>query len=134
MKSFLIVALTTLFVSFMPHQAAYGAGDPQGMAPQGDCTTFDMLVNPSVQAELKEAGAEIVSLSVEQTKRVVDALTIKFGAAPYAIDTAKLVKKPGAPVVMIFWFSEEGCYLGTGRFADPDYHQMIFDAIEGKRI
>lgn len=109
MKSFLIVALTTLFVSFMPHQAAYGAGDPQGMAPQGDCTTLDMIISPEDRAKQKDQGArfeEITSQQYPAVKAVIEA-----AAGPFPTPSENLLLYIFGTKYVILAFSKEGCFV-----------------------
>jgi hypothetical protein len=92
MKNFFAIALTSLFVSAMPLQAASAAAvDVQGSAPA--CVTYEGSVTPSVRQKVAEQGGLIIDLTDAPLSAFVSRLSELVGAVPpYTIDRVVLVR------------------------------------------
>lgn len=104
MKTSLFVLLTTLFVSAMPLQAAYAAGDGATCDAQH---SYETVIDDHARDLLKEHNGTITELSGVRAKAAVDRIAEVVGSPPpYEVED----------VVLIVPDDEDGTSVNIGFF------------------
>lgn len=118
MIKFLIAALTSLFVSFMPLQAAWAQGT-DGRVSAG-CVSIEMVVNPGQLEALDiQGGFHFVLKGQKVTTFLKHVEELVGSEAPFVPDTV-VIAKPAqdADVYNVIWFADN-CLLNHGKLPTP---------------